>query len=112
MKEIILPKILFYEKKSQEELSLCKIRDRWQAALFTSAALGVFSGLAGLIISGLSLLSFFKDSKEIGNAGACLIVAAFPLMMLTAHCLDKIYAADKAIRLDYCRRHGLKDKEC
>lgn len=112
MKEIFLPKILFYEKKSQKELTLCKIQSRWTAALIASSILGISSGLMGLIISGLSLLGFLANNKGVSNLGTWLIVVAFPLIMFAATSLDKVDEAEKAIRLDYCRKHGLKEEDC
>lgn len=112
MKATALTENSLYKKQNQADSILCKSKARWTAALFISAVLGVSSGLTGLIISGLSLSGFLENTGGIRSLGSWLVAAAFPLLMLVAHCLDKIGAADKAIKLEYCRQHGFKDEDC
>lgn len=87
-------------------------RRRWTAGLFVSAVLGAVSGLVGLTIGFLTLVELFVPSTILYTSGTVLIGASFILFGLAAHCLDKVAEADKAIRLEYCRQHGLRDEEC
>ena len=73
-----------------------------------SALIGVFSGVTGLLINLFFLLPIAENKGLMGFLLA-LLVAAFPLLGLTAHCLDRLCALDKARRLEYCRQNGLAD---
>lgn len=81
----------------------------WNIALFISALLGAVSGLGGLVIGFISLVGLTDREQGLSILGTLLIVASFPLFILAAHCLDKTGEIDKAIRLEYCRQHGLND---
>ncbi|MBC7900565.1 MAG: hypothetical protein H7070_11000 [Saprospiraceae bacterium] len=93
------------------EVKLGRSRDRWKYMLFSSTVLGFTAGSAGLFFS---ILPWFlpRDPEGISSIGTWLTVAFFPLLILAAHSLDKIRDAEKALRLQYCRRHGLKEKDC
>ena len=84
---------------------------RWTAALFVSAVLGGVSGLSGLTIGVLTIGELIVPSTNLYTIGTVLIGASFIFFGLAAHCLDKSDAADKAIRLEYCRQNGLKDDD-
>ena len=85
---------------------------RWSAGLFVSAVLGAVSGLVGLTMGFLTLLELFVPTTTLYTVSTVLIGASFILFGLAGHCLDKTDAADKAIRLEYCKQHGLKDEDC
>lgn len=82
---------------------------RWTAGLFVSVILGAMSGLAGLVTGFLTLTGIVTPSTALYTTGTVLLGASFVLFGLAAHCLDKADAADKAMRLEYCRQHGLQD---
>jgi hypothetical protein len=63
---------------------------RWRLTLFFSAAAGIISALSGLLLGAISYFGFFRNAKAVNQTGNLLIIAAFPLMMLAAHALDKI----------------------
>jgi hypothetical protein len=83
----------------------------WNAGLFLSAIFAVVSGIAGLAIAVLAMGSVIAPSTNLYTVGTVLIGASFILFGLAAHCLDKAHDADKAMRIEYCRRHGLKDDD-
>ncbi len=85
---------------------------RWNTGLFVSGGLGAVSGLVGLMIGFLTLIEQFAPTTKIYTIGTVLIGASFILFGLAAHCLDRADATDKAIRLEYCRQHGLSHEEC
>ena len=84
----------------------------WTAALIISASLGALSGVCGIVIGAASLLGLTHSMKGISSLTTILIVIAFPLLMLAAHCLDRLDDIEHEIRLEYCREHGLTDDEC
>jgi hypothetical protein len=83
---------------------------RWNAGVFVLAVLGAVSGLVGLTIGFLTLLEIFVPSTTLYTISTVLLGASFILFGLAAHCIDRADAADKAMRLEYCRQHGLTDE--
>ena len=63
---------------------------RWRLTLFASMSAGVVFVLSGLILGAFSYLGFVGNAETINQTGNFLIIAAFALMMLGAHALDKI----------------------
>lgn len=112
MKEMILPDNLLTEKTKSEESAPRKSRKRWLNALFVASILGIVSGCAGLILSGLSLFGFLVNQPVINRLGTWLVVVAFPLMWFAAHCLDKADEAKKAIRREGCEREEMTGEDC
>mgnify|MGYP003460592805 CR=1 FL=1 len=96
----------------RENTSLEQSERRWTFGLFFAAVLGAIAGLGGLAIGGLSLVGAIDPNTRLVTVGTLLIVAAFPLFFLGAHCIDKADAVDKAIRREYCRQHGMQDEDC
>lgn len=109
---MLLPNNLISEKENQKESTLSKSQKRWMNALFFSAVVGTFTGLVGLIVNALSLFGFLKDDRKLTNLGIWLIIVTFPLAIFTAHCLEKIEKAGKYLRLEHCKKQGMRDEEC
>jgi len=105
MREVILPEVLILNK--QNVSAFAKSRKRWTSALFVSSIFGIILGFTGFVISGLSLFGFLAEKQNVSRIGTWLIIAVFPLMMFAAHCLDKIGAANKAERIERCKRQGM-----
>ena len=82
----------------------------WNAGLFTSGVLGALSAVLGITMGFVMLLELVVPSTTLYATGTILIGGSFVLFGLMAHCIDKVDAADKALRLQYCREHGLKDE--
>lgn len=112
LKVMTLNNVLPYDKRRGEASALHVTESRWTYCLFISSTLGVGAGLVGMVIGAFSLIGLLDGNRGIQTVGTWLIVAAFPLLILAAHCLDKAREAEKAMRLEHCRRHGLKDDEC
>lgn len=72
---------------------------RWFLILISSAASAIVCGLAGLILSGLAYFDLVENTKRFNRIGVWLVVIIFPLIMLTAHALDKIEAIEKAKKI-------------
>ncbi len=94
------------------ETALKQSLRRWTAGLLVSGSLAAISGLTGLGIGLISLIGLANADARLGETGTVCFVLAFPLSFLAAHCVDKIDETDKRIRLEYCRRHGMKDSDC
>lgn len=109
MNEMVLPNNLLREPVDEERLN--RTVTRWKTLLFITAVCGVFSGVIGLVLSGLTLLGLSDYLRGVGHFGNWMITAFFPLLILAAHALDKVQAAKKVLRLEKCRKQGLKDEE-
>lgn len=92
--------------------SLSRRKRRWTVAFLISATLGAVAGVSGLGINTLFLLRLAQNNGPIGSISILLLVIAFPLLFLGAHCLDKVDAVERAIRLEYCRKRGLDHNHC
>lgn len=69
---------------------------------------GFAAGVAGFLLTVMSWL-FGNElaASDVGKSATYLILAMIPLIMLGAHCLDKIDDLKRAKRIEFCRRHGL-----
>ena len=83
-------------------------RRRWNAGSFVSAFFGFVCGLGGLAIGFLTVSELVVAGTSLYTIGTVLIGTSLILFGLAAHCLDRADAVDKAIRLELCRKHGLK----
>ena len=91
MKEVFLEKPTVSEKANTEiSETQQKSLSRWRATLFCSFIAGIVSAIAGLILGAVSYTGFFRNARAANQTGNLMIIAAFPLMMLGAHALDKI----------------------
>jgi hypothetical protein len=91
MKVITLETPAIIKNTEKEFSDNTKIRiTRWSAVLYLSIAGGLSCTSTGLVLGAISYLGMFKDSDAVNQLGNFLIIAAFPLMMLGAHALDKI----------------------
>ena len=83
--------------------------ERWKFMLLVSSVCGGVCGLVGMTLGLMSLLGLLNGYRLLDDLGTVLLVCAFPLIILAAHCLDKAYEADKAITYEYFRRTGMID---
>jgi hypothetical protein len=97
MREMFLPHILSSDKLQTGVDTLCRNRNRWLTGFFVCALAGIGSGITGLLIGGLLLFGFFPPNNTPGSLETWMLVLAFPLFILAAHCLDKAAEAKKAI---------------
>jgi hypothetical protein len=87
--------------------SLLRARRKWTVLLLLSGSLGMISGILGGAIGLANLMGL--SSTVLSRLGTIFIAATLPLFFFVAHCLDRIGDANRASRLEYCRRHGLKE---
>jgi len=112
VKVIVLPNDLFYEKNNDDLDHLCTLKGRWMALVFISGILGVGCGLFGLLLSVTPYVGLSDYIAGIGHLGNWLIAFFIPLMILAAHALDKVGQIQKTIRINYCKKHGMRDEDC
>ncbi|MEJ7623937.1 MAG: hypothetical protein WKF34_08070 [Pyrinomonadaceae bacterium] len=86
MKEILAAGIPFAELK---EPGSGPIR-RWQIASAASFATGMLLGLGGLLLSMLTALNIVPANRANQRFEVMAIIAALLLLVLGAHCLDRI----------------------
>lgn len=95
MKDLTIPFETVSEETKPEIAAVKNNRQRWIVTLTFSSASGVLVGLTGLIIGGLNLFGMIEKSSVISHVGTLLLVIAFPLVMFSAHAMDKIAEIDK-----------------
>lgn len=93
-----IPKVFSFENKQDKFTALSNQRNRWLAGFFVCAIVGVAASFTGLVISGLETLARLQTSVSVDYVAVGLIAAAFPLMALAAHCLDKAADTKRAIK--------------
>jgi hypothetical protein len=109
VKVITVPNSQYYENADRETEALSRTQKRWIAVLFISGATGFLSGLSGIALMALSLFGVSDRLSGLGHIGGWLFAAFLWLLVVAAHAIDKADQAEKAIRLNYCRMHGLKE---
>lgn len=62
----------------------------WILILYFCGFGGLTLGLTGLFLSGLAFFRFAANTAQINRIGTWLMVAAFPVVILGAHAMDKI----------------------
>jgi len=72
--------------------------------MLTTTVSAAVTGIFGLALAGASLLSILDSRSRLGFMGTILLAVTFPLLVLAAHCLDKIEDANRAHRVASYRR--------
>jgi hypothetical protein len=81
-------------------------RGFWTALLFPSVVGAIVFLLAGLGISGASGLGLINASRNLAYSAIGLLLGAFVLMFLGAHCMDRRDAAERSERIERSRQRG------
>ena len=91
MKEILLetPTVVEELKKRASDKTHKQIT-RWRRAFYGSSVAGIISAATGLLLGAVSYIEPPAVGADVNQIGNFLIIAAFPLMMLAAHALDKL----------------------
>ena len=72
---------------------------RWVIYMLTSTTLAILTAFFGLLLAGVSLLRLIDPESHVALAGTLLLMVTFPLLVLSAHCLDRIEEANRAHRM-------------
>jgi hypothetical protein len=67
----------------------------WTIGIGVFFSLGVVAMFMGLILAAESYVGLVIDSEWVANVSALLLIAAFPLLSLGAHCMDKVAAVER-----------------
>jgi hypothetical protein len=89
MKEIYLPRSTVIEEKRISD-NYKKRSRKWTFVLYLSVIGGIIFPIAGLFLGAMSYLCLFANAELFNRIGNLMIIAAFLMMMLGAHALDKI----------------------
>ncbi len=93
-----MPNVLPVEDEKTAVSVLSKKRNKWLIGFFVSSITGSCAGPAGLAISVLWALGVLQAAPDLNRLGTWLVAAAFPLLILAAHCLDKAAEVAKRIK--------------
>lgn len=91
---------------SAQESRVLERRKAWATGLVMSSVTGGASGVLGLVLNGAFLIGFLENRGVASFLAMGLLIAAFPLLFLSAHCMDRIDHIDRAIKLEKCLREG------
>jgi hypothetical protein len=105
MSELTVQK--FHQPVINGDLQASSDRTFWANALFPCIAGSGACFIAGLSVSALSALHLITRSRFIAYSAIGLLFAAFVLMFLAAHCMDRRDAAEKIERMAEAERSGL-----
>ena len=80
----------------------------WNLGLIVSGIGGFVTGVCGIAIGFAAALGLTIEGPTLYITTTILIGASFVLFGIAAHCIDKANSVERAIRLERCRKHGLK----
>lgn len=112
MRELALPQILSSEKITTTVDVLNKARKRWLLGSLIAGICGACSGLLGLALCGMFAFELLTETLTLGRLETGLMVGAFPLFILAAHCLDKSDEIKKAAREEFCKQQRSTKETC
>jgi|KBSMisStaDraftv2_1062788.scaffolds.fasta_scaffold336720_2 hypothetical protein len=98
-------------KASRDEDTSIRSKKRWQICLFAGAAAAAVTSTFGLMLSAASLIGAIQSNGRMSIAGTVLLAISFPMLIFTAHCLDKIDQIKTAIRVRSYQKYLLDRTE-
>ena len=72
---------------------------RWVIYMLMSTASAMLTAFFGLLLAGASLLRLIDSGGLPALVGTLLLMVTFPLLVVSAHCLDRIDDANRANRV-------------
>jgi hypothetical protein len=84
---------------------------RWVVYMLTSTTMAILTAFFGLLLAGASLLRLIDPGSHAALIGTLLLMATFPLLVFSAHCLDRIEDANRANRVASYRQMVFGDSE-
>ena len=94
-------------KAARNEDTSIRSKKRWQICLFAGAAAAAVTSTFGLVLSAASLIGAIQSNRLMSIAGTVLLATSFPILMFTAHCLDKIDEIKKVTRAEAYQKYFL-----
>lgn len=95
--------------QTDAEASLLDHRKFWLVSLFLTSSLGILLGISGLFISFVTVLGEHGSNGRLDVVGPVLIALTFPLLMATAHSMDKIAEQENGLKIEYRKRRGYEE---
>ena len=77
---------------------------RWIVYMLTTTITAAITAIFGLALAGASLLHMISPESPLGFIGTILLALTFPLLVLSAHCLDRIEDVNRANRVASYKR--------
>ena len=109
---VIPPRSEGQTEQSVEISPLNAAQSMWTDVLLVSAGLGTAAIVCGFGIAAVSSLGLIPAHGGVALLGTILLLLAFPILGLVAHCMDKLDDLKRVARKKFCRRYGLSDEEC
>jgi hypothetical protein len=81
-----------------------RVHRKWVFYMLSTTVTATITGIFGLTLAGASLLGLVGSSSRLGFAGSVLLAVTFPLLVLAAHCLDRIEDVNRAERVASYKR--------
>lgn len=109
---VIPPKSERQVEKTSDVSPLNAAVAMWTDVLLLSTGLGIAMVVCGLGIAAVSAFGLVPAHGGTTLVGTLLLLLAFPMLGLVAHCMDKLDDLNRKVREEFCRRFGLSDEEC
>ena len=84
--------------------SYLRVHRKWVFYMLTTTITAAITGIFGLALAGASLLHLIDSRSVLGFAGTILLATTFPLLVVAAHCLDRIEDINRADRVASYKR--------
>lgn len=104
MKALTMPVLRTAALSKDPDSGLRLRRRKWAKGLIASVSAACVTGLFGLLFAAASLLHFVAWSGRVSATSTILLAVSFPLLIVAAHCLDKMDEINHAIRSAQYRR--------
>jgi hypothetical protein len=85
-------------ENAKSERTLGRHKRNWDVCLLVSLTSAAVTGIFGLVLSGAVFVELVPYEGMLSNLGSFLLAVSFPLLVLAAHCLDRIDEIKHAIR--------------
>jgi hypothetical protein len=94
---------------ANSERNLARQKRRWELNLLISITAAAVTGMFGLLFSAAVFANLFPHDGRLSILGSILLAVSFPLLVLSAHCLDRIDEAKHARRSADLKRRLFKN---
>jgi len=107
MNAMAVSNIEVHVMRADHSSRLHRQQSMWMTALVTSGSLGAITGVSAILIGTGSFFGLSKEIKGISSLLTVLIIIAFPMFVIAAHCLDRLDDVERSIRIEYCNATGV-----
>ena len=111
MKADAVSAVLTTLKPKYSDSSYRSVHRKWVFYMLMTTTAAATTGIFGLALAGASLLHIIDSRSVIAFAGTALLAVTFPLLVLAAHCLDRIEDVNRAHRVASYKRIVFGEEE-